>query len=96
VTSTGPRTQPPNLATATADELRALYNPFTANAGTFEISGNRLTTRPEVAKNQNVMAPGTSNEFTFRQVADTLWLTQVRNLTAPIQNPTTVRYVRAR
>ncbi len=54
------------------------------------------TSRPEVAKNQNVMAPGTSNEYTFRQVADTLWLTQVRNLTTTIENPSTVRYVRAR
>jgi hypothetical protein len=96
VTSAGPRTQPADVAAATADELRAMWNPFTANAGTFEVQGERLTTRLQVAKNPNAMEPGASNEYTFRLAADTLWLTQVRNLGAAIANPATVRYVRAR
>src|SRR6478672_1143808 len=35
---------------ATADELRAMWGPMAANAGTYEVSGNIVTIRPIVAK----------------------------------------------
>jgi hypothetical protein len=35
---------------ATADELRALWNPMAANAGVYEVAGNLVTIRPIVAK----------------------------------------------
>ncbi|MDX1566369.1 MAG: hypothetical protein R3223_01130 [Longimicrobiales bacterium] len=81
---------------AAAEELLAVWNPFTANAGTFEISGDTMTRRPLVAKNPNAMGPGVYNEYTFRLEADTLWVTTVGTETGPARNPTTVRYERVR
>src|SRR5438105_5476482 len=46
---------PADIDKATADELRAVWDPFTANAGTYEVAGGNLTTRPMVAKNPGVM-----------------------------------------
>ena len=43
------------IPTASADELRAVWNPFTANAGTYELSGDSLTIRAIVAKNPAAM-----------------------------------------
>jgi hypothetical protein len=56
-----------------------VWSPFTANAGTFEVSGNSMTRRPVVAKSPDAMAPGASNQYTFRLSADTLWVTTVGN-----------------
>ena len=81
---------------AAAEDLLAVWNPFTANAGTFEISGDTMTRRPLVAKNPNAMGPGIYNEYTFRMTADTLWITTVGTETGPARNPTTVRYERVR
>jgi hypothetical protein len=94
VTSDGPRPAPADYATATADELRAVWNPFGSNAGTYEVSGSEVTVRPIVAKNPEVMAPDFFAVFAFRIQGDTLWLTGQRNVGGPVQNPTTVRYRR--
>ena len=40
----------PEGVNATAEQLRATWGPLQAQAGTFEIAGNRLTTRATVAK----------------------------------------------
>src|SRR5260370_32115695 len=42
------RPQMQDLQKATADELRAMWEPFVANTGTYEISDATLTTRPSV------------------------------------------------
>jgi len=88
----------PNLprGAATAAELLRVWNPFSANAGTFEVSGNTMTRRPIVAKSPDTMAPGAFNEYTFRLVADTLWVTAVRTEAGEARNPSTYRYLRAR
>lgn len=39
------------------------WNAFTANAGTYQISGSTLTTRPMVAKNPGVMGTSATREF---------------------------------
>ena len=39
------------------------WAPFTANAGTYEVSGGTLTTRPIVAKNPSVMGQPSTREF---------------------------------
>ena len=95
VTSDGPR---PMLALGptTTTDLLSIWNPFTANAGTFEVAGNTMTRRPIVAKNPDAMAPGVFNEYTFRLVGDTLWTTTVRTEEGPVTSPSTVKYVRAR
>jgi hypothetical protein len=81
---------------ATAAELLTVWNPFSANAGTFEVSGNRMTRRAIVAKSPDAMAPGAFNEYTFRISADTLWITAVRTEVGLARSPATVRYTRVR
>ena len=90
-----PRPRPPG-GLATAEQLLAAWSPFAANAGTFELDGDRMIRRPIVAKSPDAMGPGIFNEYTFRLAADTLWITTVGTETGPSRNPTTVRYERAR
>lgn len=95
VTGTDPRPPlPPGIASTT--ELLRVWSPFSANAGTYEVSGDRMVRHPIVAKNPETMAPGAYNEYTFRLEADTLWVTTVGTEAGPARNPTTVRYVRQR
>jgi hypothetical protein len=95
VTSDEPRAAVPS-GLVNATDLLTAWNPFTANAGTFEISGDSMIRRPFVAKSPAAMAPGAFNEYTFRLSADTLWTTSVGTETGPSRSPTTVRYVRLR
>jgi len=85
---------PTDLTKATADELRAVYGPFTANSGTYEASGANVTFKPEVAKNPPVMAPGATNVSSFKIEGNTLTLTSVRNQDGPVANPTTTTLTR--
>lgn len=94
VTSDEPRPIPPR-AVATVEDMLDVWSPFTANAGTFEVSGNSMTRRPVVAKSPDAMVPRAFNEYTFRLSADTLWVTTVGTEGGPARNPSTVRYVRA-
>ena len=95
VTGDQPRPELPAGVVSAADLLR-VWNPFRANAGTFEISGETMIRRPIVAKSPDTMAPGAYNEYTFRLLADTLWVTTVGTEGGPARNPTTVRYLRLR
>jgi len=95
VTAEQPRRNPPR-GFATVEDMLDVWNPFSANAGTFEVSGNSMTRRPIVAKSPDTMAPGAFNEYTFRLSADTLWVTTVGTEGGPSRNPSTVRYVRVR
>ncbi len=85
-----PELQPPQQKTPTAEELLATWGPVTAASGTYEISGNTLTTRPAVAKNPQVMAPGNVQFYTFKIDKNTLTLTRTRNRDTPVANPTTI------
>ena len=95
VTSQGPRAPLP-LGPATPELLVGAWNPFTANAGTFETRGDVMTRRPLVAKSPAAMAAGAFNEYTFRMSADTMWITPVRTETGEIRAATTARYIRVR
>lgn len=95
VTSEAPRPAPPPDV-ASPEALLAAWNPFTANAGTFEVSGSTMTRRPIVAKNPDAMGPSVWNEYSFRLQADTLWITPTRTESGPARNPSTVKYVRLR
>ena len=95
VTGQEPRPDLPRRA-ATAAELLTVWNPFSANAGTFEVSGDTMTRRPIVAKSPDAMAPGAFNEYTFRLSADTMWVTAVRTEAGLARNPSTYRYLRVR
>jgi hypothetical protein len=75
-------------ATASADQLRAVWGPFVGEAGTFELSGKDvITMRASVAKNPAAMASGASSVYTYRREGGLLTLTQVRTLNGPAANP---------
>jgi len=80
---------------ASADELRAMWGPMAANAGTYEVSGNLVTIRPIVAKIPIVMAPGANEVYAFSVDGKTLSLTQQRNARGvTVQNANTVHLAR--
>jgi hypothetical protein len=79
---------------ATADELRALWNPMMGNAGVYEIAGNLVTIRPIVAKIPVVMKPGAYEVYAFRVEGDTLTLTQQRNVRGPVEGRAPLKLIR--
>jgi hypothetical protein len=85
---------PADIEKATADELRAAWDPFAANAGTYEVAGGNLTTRPMVAKNPGVMKTGSFTVSSFKVEGNTLSVTESRNQDGPIANPTTRKLTR--
>ena len=84
----------PDQGKATDAQLRAAWDPFTANAGTYEISGGTVSTKPIVAKNPAAMAAGANNVFSFTLTGKTLTLTQVSNANGKIANPATTTLTR--
>jgi len=81
-------------ASATADELRAAWGPFVAEAGTFEVAANTITMRPIASKNPAIMGPGIVITYSFKIEGKTMWVTQVRNQEGPFPNPYTAKLVR--
>ena len=82
-------------AAASADELRAAWGPFVAEAGTFEVTGpNTVTMQAMVAKNPAAMTYGATSVYTYQRSGDTLTLTQVRTHSGPPAAPATITLVR--
>jgi hypothetical protein len=80
---------------ATADELRAIWGPLLANAGTYEISGDLITIHPLVAKIPVVMKPGANEVYRFGIEGKTLTLRQVRNARGvAVDSAPTFKFVR--
>lgn len=77
-----------------AAELLAVFGPFTANAGSYEIKGQMVTTHPMVAKGPDAMQPSNSAVLKFQVEGTTLTLTQVSERDRPVENPTTVKLIR--
>jgi len=95
VQADGPRPVVADVAKATADELRAAWGPFVAEAGTYEVtSGGLVTMRPIAAKNPAVMGPGVFITYAFKLEGNSLSLTQQRNQSGPFNNPFTLKLVR--
>jgi hypothetical protein len=88
----------PNLADASkasADELRQVWGPVVAEAGTYETSdGKLLTLHAVVAKNPATMQPGSFSTYAYRLAGDTLWLTLQRDQRGPVTNPPTIKLTR--
>ena len=82
-----------NVAAASADELRDVWGPVVAEAGTFELTDNRITLRPIVAKNPAAMKPGAFTTWSYRLEGDTLWVTAVANQNGPVE-PVTIKAAR--
>jgi hypothetical protein len=83
-----------DVSKATADELRALWNPMLGNAGVYEVTGDLVTIRPIVAKIPAVMKPGAYEVYAFRVEGSALFLTQRRNTRGPVENGATTKLVR--
>ena len=85
-----------DMSKATADELRAIWGPLLANAGTYEVSGDLMTIHPLVAKIPVVMKPGANEVYRFRIEGKTLTLRQVRNARGvAVDSAPTFKFVRA-
>jgi hypothetical protein len=80
---------------ATADELRALWNPMIANSGVYEIDGSLVTIHPIVAKIPVVMKPGAYEVYAFAIQDKTLSLTQRRNVRGPVEGRPPTMLLRA-
>ena len=84
-----------DTSTATADELRAIWGPILANAGTYEVSGDLITIHPLVAKIPVVMKPGANEVYRFQIEGNTLTLKQVRNARGvAVDTAPTLKFVR--
>jgi hypothetical protein len=59
----------------TNEEKIAAFESFTANTGTYDVSGSTLTIHPMVARSPNFMG-GASSRYQFRVAGDSLWLTE--------------------
>jgi hypothetical protein len=95
IQSDGPRPILADVAKATADELRTVWGPLVAEAGTYEVTPDGLVTmRPIAAKNPAVMGPGVFITYAYKLDGNTLSLTQQRNQNGPFHNPFTLKLVR--
>jgi len=90
-TTDKPRPSLPRENATDAQKLAA-WTPFTANAGTYEVKGTTVTTRPVVAKNPNAMEASTT--FDSKIEGNTLSLTAKANAAGPIANPPIFKLVR--
>jgi len=94
VQSEGPRPIVADVTKATADELRAVWGPFVAEAGTYELTGDMLTMHPIAAKNPAAMVAGAVIVYSCKFEGNTLTVTQQRNQNGPFANPATIKLVR--
>ena len=79
---------------ATEKQMAEAFGPFTGQAGTYEIRGNELTTRPIAAKNPGTMRSGFFGRAMIAVDGKTLTITGKENADGPIANPTTVKLTR--
>ena len=86
-----PRPLLANPAAASADQLRAAWGPFVAEAGTFDVNGRDLITmRATVAKSPAAMRDGASSVYRYRRDGDRLTLTEISTPAGPSSQPIVV------
>jgi hypothetical protein len=78
----------------TAEEAIARWGPFLANSGTYEVSGNVVTSRPMVNKASPAQGRGWFERATFKLDGNHLWMTGVENKDGKLPTPVTAKYVR--
>ena len=83
-----------DVTKASADDLRAAWGPFYAEAGTYEVAGNVITMRPVAAKNSAAMLPGAYTTWSFTMDGSSLRVTAAHNQHGPIANPPTITLLR--
>jgi hypothetical protein len=87
---TTPRRSRPSAEDSSQQNLMEAMR-FSAQGGTYEISGNELVMRRIVALAASNMVPGNFRRNTFRIAGDTLWLTTVATQTGPSPVRTTMK-----
>ena len=65
-----------------------------AEAGTYDVTGNVVTLRPLAAKNPGAMAPGAYSTWSFTVEGNTLRATAQQNQHGPVANPPTITLLR--
>ena len=87
-TALEPAKDPANLTDAEKLARYAHWNAFSANSGTYTVSGTTITSRPLVAKNETVMTgPPAVREFKIE--GNTLWLIAKSAAGAPVSETRT-------
>lgn len=71
------------------------WSPVIANSGTYEIKGSQLFTHAVASRNTAVVASKHGLTFDFKVDGNTLWLTLTNLIGDRVQNPATVRLIRA-
>jgi hypothetical protein len=90
-----PRPVPKDNSTLSADELRKIYvTDFVANAGTYEVKGDKITIRPIVAKSSSFMQPGNFVTSVFKVEGNYLTMTAEVDNNGSVKNPMTVKLER--
>ena len=90
----GPRPVLSDAENASADELRRVWGPVVAEAGSYELSSGSFVTRPVVSKNPAAMTAGSFTSYAYRVTGDSLWLTPQRDSRGAVKNPATIKLVR--
>jgi hypothetical protein len=83
-----------DIEKASADQLRALWGPFTARTGTYEAKDGSLTTRQIVTKNPDGMRDGATFTYSYKLDGNTLLLTLKSSPGGPAANPSTLKLTR--
>jgi hypothetical protein len=89
-----PRPVLANPASASAEELREVWGPLVAEAGSYERTDRLITLHPMVAKNPAVMAPDVTLVYSYKLEGNSLTLTAQRDRNGPVASPFTVKFVR--
>jgi hypothetical protein len=83
-----------DVSKATDAELLAMWRAFSAQSGTYEISGATVTLRPITAKSTVNMRPGRYLTDSFKVEGNTLAISTVRTSEGPTENPETMKLTR--
>jgi hypothetical protein len=92
----GPRPVLTNPLTATAEELRQVWGPVVAEAGSFELRDDLIILRPSISKNPTAMAPDVSIIYAYNLDGEILTLTAQHDLHGPVTNTLIVKLVRVK
>lgn len=85
-----------NPRTATAEELRQVWGPVVAEAGSFELRDDLIILRPTISKNPAAMASDVSIIYAYKLDGGTLTLTAQHDLHGPVTNTLIVKLVRVK
>lgn len=95
VNSDKPRMAMEDYSKATKEELLATFvNQFVANAGTYDVKGDKLTVHPMVAKSPGYMKEGTWATSKMTMNGKMLTLVSESSNTGPVKNPTIYKLTR--